>query len=218
MMNKLGVKPDTPHEGEQGKIEDLICMDNEIPAAQSERQVLLQEIMQHTTIIKDHNKILNSFLASICESLCAERGFMLMKIPELDEMKVAGTFHVEPEQIATTADISQTVINKVLDEGEAILSIDAMKDPRFQDTTSVVISGLRSILCVPVKIKKNTMGLIYIDNKELESAFKSQHLNVLLKFIEILTPFLESMYGRFRQDQIEKDMAQKRKKKPRSGI
>lgn len=193
-------------------------MGNEPAGPAGERQMLINEILEHSNIIKDHHKILNSFMASICESLSAERGFMMMKIPELNDMRVSGTYNLSPEYVATTADISQTVMNKVMEQGEAVLSIDAMKDPRFKDTTSVVISGLHSILCVPVKIKRDVVGLIYLDNRELASAFKSQHLNVLLKFLETISPFIEALYSRVRQDEIEKDAAAKMKKKPRSTI
>lgn len=193
-------------------------MEQDPTVSSSERQALLQEIMNQIKIIKDHNKIFNSFVSSICESLCAERGFMMLKVPELNDVKVCGTYNLSPEYIATTADISQTIIGKVLDEGEAIVSVDAMKDPRFQDTTSVVISGLRSVLCVPVSLKRDIIGLLYIDNKEINSAFRSQHLHVLQKFLEITSPFIETLYARFKQDEMEKDMTKKKKKKPRSGI
>jgi GAF domain-containing protein len=157
---------------------------------------ILKEISERITTIIDVKSVFDAYVATIAEAMSAERAFLMLKRPPAKEMKVYGTYNIPPEIVSTTAEVSQTVIYKVIDEKKAILSVDAMKDPRFQDTTSVVISGLRSILCVPIVSRGSVLGIIYLDNRVQNAAFKSAHQEVLVHFIEATGSILETLYRR----------------------
>ncbi len=49
---------------------------------------------------------------------------------------------------------SRTIIQTVLRSGDGVLSSNAMADPRFRKGKSVHDMGIRSCLCVPIKVKK----------------------------------------------------------------
>jgi len=42
---------------------------------------------------------------------------------------------------------------------------DAQIDPRFSMRQSVRLLGLRSILCVPLKVQQQILGTVYVDNR-----------------------------------------------------
>jgi GAF domain-containing protein len=160
---------------------------------------IMKEISERLATIKDVRNIFDAYIASIAEAMNAERAFLMLKRPPVKQMIVYGTFNIAPEMVSTTADVSSTVITKVIDERRPILSVDAMKDPRFQDTTSVVISGLRSILCVPIISGGAVMGIIYLDNRVQNAAFKSPHQEVLMHFLEATGSVLEALYRRLNE-------------------
>jgi len=160
---------------------------------------MMEEIINRIDSIPDIYRIFDAYISSIAESLQAERGFIMLKRPMTEELKVYGAYNIKPELVSTTADISQTVINKVIEEKKPVLTIDAMKDPRFQDTTSVVISGIHSILCVPVTIKSITRGLVYLDNRLQRSTFETAHQNLLVSFLGSTEAALDRLYRRVEQ-------------------
>jgi len=53
----------------------------------------------------------------------------------------------------------------VAQEGDPILTTNAQSDPRFSAQASVVSYSLRSILCVPLRVKGKITGVIYADNR-----------------------------------------------------
>src|SRR4029079_6623242 len=59
--------------------------------------------------------------------------------------------------------ISRTIIDHVLRERKGILVSDALRDERFQAVQSIVRSGIREVICVPMKGRHQTLGVLYLD-------------------------------------------------------
>jgi GAF domain-containing protein len=125
------------------------------------------------------DEILKQCLNAIVESLNSERGFVMLYDSTLNELSVMAAHNVDPDSIFTTAEVSQTIINTVYYEAKPVMSSNALGDPRFAEKSSVVISGLRSILCVPMTTEKGLIGLIYVDNRMKIDAFQQGHLQFL---------------------------------------
>ncbi|MBM3463680.1 MAG: GAF domain-containing protein [Armatimonadetes bacterium] len=128
-------------------------------------------------LTRDEDRLAKS-LETARAAAVAERGFVLMRA-EGAEPRVVATHNVDRDTLWTTGEISQTIVNKVFDEGEALISHNAMADPRFSETTSVVLSGLRSVLCVPFKQEGEVRGLLYLDNRLQSGAFSQKHLDLV---------------------------------------
>lgn len=205
--------PVPAHLGKRINIMEGLMDQRSSPGSQS---LIMEEIVNRIDSIPDIYRIFDAYIASIAESLEAERGFIMFKKPMTDELKVYGAYNIKPELVSTTADISQTVISKVIGEKKAILTIDALKDPRFQDTTSVVISGIHSILCVPITIKSITRGLVYLDNKLQHSTFKAAHQNLLVSFLSSTEAALDRLYKRV--EQLDRPREKRLPPKRRSGL
>ena len=78
----------------------------------------------------------------------------------------------DPASTADKIHASRTIINHVIQNGEGVLSTNAMSDQRFSKGKSVHNLGIRSALCVPIKARKlngkpggdEVIGVIYIDS------------------------------------------------------
>jgi GAF domain-containing protein len=127
----------------------------------------------------DDRDRLSRSLERACEISGAERGFVLLRQPASDEMEVVAARGIDPQSLYTTAEISLSLIRHVLRSGRAVRSDNATVDPRFAETNSVILSGLRSVLCVPVKSGRKTTALIYLDNRLQAGVFTQDHLDVL---------------------------------------
>jgi sigma-B regulation protein RsbU (phosphoserine phosphatase) len=70
-------------------------------------------------------------------------------------------------------------VESVARDGLPILTNDAMNDSRFSGRESVMILGLRSILCAPLKAKDKIIGAIYVDNRLQAGIFTHEDLDLL---------------------------------------
>ena len=63
-----------------------------------------------------------------------------------------------------------------------LLADNAYKDERLQGNMSIASLSLRSVLCVPLKYKDNTIGAVYVDNRLQAGIFTEREKNLLMAF------------------------------------
>jgi adenylate cyclase len=112
----------------------------------------------------------------------AERGFLMLR-DEKGELAISIARNWSQESLDESEfAISSTVINRVVDGGQPVLTTNAQEDPRFTGQNSIVAYNLRSILCVPLKIKDNLLGVIYADNRIRAGLFTQRDLELITAF------------------------------------
>src|SRR5262249_48670948 len=88
-------------------------------------------------------------------------------------LKSAETGQLEPKAIrlpsGAAADdkinLSRTIIDWVLSRQEGMIVVDASQDERVSAAQSVVQLGIREAICVPLRGRHDTLGVIYVDCK-----------------------------------------------------
>jgi adenylate cyclase len=126
------------------------------------------------------DEVLRIVMDTIVNLTQAERGF-LMLYDKQGEMSTHIARNWEQENLAEAEiAISRSVVNHVINQGHPVLTTDAQLDPRFDRQDSIIAHNLRSILCVPLKLKGKLIGVIYIDNRIRSGIFRNTHLNLLV--------------------------------------
>lgn len=138
---------------------------------------ILESLDRELGSLSDDDKKLGAGLDLARSAANAERGFVLVRGEGDEEFRAVATHGIDGSSLWTTGEISQTIVRKVFDEGEAVISHNAMVDPRFSETTSVVLSGLRSVLAAPFKTEGTVAALLYLDNRLQSGAFTQTHLD-----------------------------------------
>jgi len=126
-------------------------------------------------------------LEQVMASLEAERGFILLFESHKKEMQVYAASNIDPKKLLISEPVSHSILNKVMADRKPIVITDAIDDPLFRNLTSVVISGLRSILCTPLIMSRGLLGILYIDNRLKKGAFTNSHLEYLNEFAQEIT-------------------------------
>ncbi len=128
------------------------------------------------------DSVLQTVMDTIIRLSHAERGFLMLR-NEQGEMttRIARNWEQESINPNETA-VSRTIIEKVISEGEPILTTNALEDPRFGAQESIVAFNLRSILCVPLKVKDDLIGVIYADNRIRSGIFSENERDLLTAF------------------------------------
>jgi putative nucleotidyltransferase with HDIG domain len=75
-------------------------------------------------------------------------------------------------------------VRRVAKTGEPVLTTNAQEDPRFEQQKSVVAHNLRSILCVPLKLKEEIIGVIFLDSRVHSGLFEKNDLRILTAFAD----------------------------------
>ncbi|WP_136416595.1 HD domain-containing phosphohydrolase [Herbaspirillum sp. ST 5-3] len=110
----------------------------------------------------------------------AERAFILLRKSEGEEpVPVAaarrdGTV-MDPERVK----LSRTIISEVLNKKQSILSVDTLSDRHFGSQHSIISQAIRSVMCVPLLLEGECLGLIQVDTSSDPYAFKEQDLEML---------------------------------------
>ncbi len=113
----------------------------------------LNRELHNATALED---ALKNVLEKVLEATGAERGFIARgsNVEELDFLAM------HPNELGTLK--SRTMINQVLLEGEALLSRDAVSDTCFKSVKSVLETGIRSALGIPLIENFGVIGLLYL--------------------------------------------------------
>jgi PAS domain S-box-containing protein len=126
--------------------------------------------------------VLRVVMDTIIRLTGAERGFLMLK-DKSGELSIRIARNWEQESIESSEfEISRTVINRVTEKCQPIVTTNAQEDPRFGGQASVIAYHLRSILCVPLKVKAELTGVIYADNRIRTGNFTESDRDLLAAF------------------------------------
>jgi len=100
------------------------------------------------------------------EALNAERGLIVVPDPaggrrEFRAVRNLDAALVERPEFA----VSRSVVDRVLDRGEAIATTDALDERDITVTATIRSLHIRSIVCVPIKGKEGVIGALYVDSR-----------------------------------------------------
>jgi nitrogen-specific signal transduction histidine kinase len=135
---------------------------------------VMYETTQAISHILDLDQLLSRIMELIFKSLDADRGCILLRpAGGGDDAGELNSANLEPQAVrwrdlATRHEklpVSRTVIDYVLREKKGVLVSDATRDERFQAVQSIVRFGVREVICVPMKGRHETVGVLYLDSR-----------------------------------------------------
>ncbi len=158
-------------------------MNNQLIERQEARLAALYEVSSQLGKSLDLGEVLNQVMDSIIQLTGAERGFLMLYNAENGSLQTRAARNFDQETIETGANnISHTVIERAIATGEGVLSSNAQEDDRFSGTKSVVGYQLRSIMCAPLRMRNQTLGAVYVDNRLFSGALSQDDLGLLVTF------------------------------------
>lgn len=157
-----------------------------------DRLALLYRLSQTFNSSLDLDEVLNRVIDEVIEILHAERGFVMLFGPDGSQ-----TFSVARGLDRKTIDqpqfqVSQSIVRRVAGDGQPVLTSDAQADSRFNMRQSIMLLGLRSILCVPLKVKDQVKGVVYADNRFEVGIFTQADLDLLSAIASIAAIAVEN--------------------------
>ncbi|MCA8924995.1 MAG: sigma 54-interacting transcriptional regulator [Planctomycetes bacterium] len=88
-------------------------------------------------------------------------------------------------------DVSRTVVQRVLDSGEGLVTTRE-EDADVLEVSSVQANRVVSILCVPLRLRGEVRGVLYLDHRLHGAAFSTEDLPILRTFADQAALALET--------------------------
>ncbi|MFC1475506.1 SpoIIE family protein phosphatase [Candidatus Zixiibacteriota bacterium] len=82
--------------------------------------------------------------------------------------------------------LSQTLINDILANKNAILIEDSQRDARYARQESVIISGMKSAMAVPLFDEGKVLGILYVDTTNPLHRYTDEYLRLVATFGNII--------------------------------
>ncbi len=139
---------------------------------------------------QDLDLLLSDVMDEAIRLVGAERGYLVLLQPAGAPAGAPGgglDFRVQwgpsDQEAADSADqISRSILRQVVESSEPLVLRDAAQDPRFGAADSVVMLGLRSVMCVPLITQGETIGAIYVENRSIRGRFREEDAIPLVLF------------------------------------
>ena len=135
--------------------------------------------------------ILRTVLDLAVEFTQAERGFIALTRPS-QPLHVSVLHNLDGAGYAAERRVSQSIIDRVLQSGEPIVTTDAQLDPRLNVSESIIAQQIRSIICIPLKTKADIIGVVYLDSRLMPGLFSRREPEALFAFAHLAGPAIEN--------------------------
>jgi len=145
------------------------------------RLIRLLDINKRINSEHDLENLLDLIMDVVIEMCDAERGFLILE--EEGQVAVKTARNINREEIQSPEfDISHSIVRQTMQSGVPLILTNAQEDERFRQQQSVMSLSLRSVLCLPFKIRDRVLGAIYLDNRLHRGLFSDRDLFTLEAF------------------------------------
>ena len=147
-----------------------------------------REMTAHT----DLTRVLNMIMDAAVEITDAERGFLVLR-DDGGQWKVKTARNFDQESVrGAEHKISRSIAQQVAKTGKPVCTVNAQEDQRLQAFASVSELKLRAILCVPLLLRENVVGTLYLDNRFKDGVFGERELSLMESFADHAAIALEN--------------------------
>jgi 3',5'-cyclic-nucleotide phosphodiesterase len=74
---------------------------------------------------------------------------------------------------------SRTIVERVIKKRKSVSMLDTLEEKEINLSESIRVSGIRSIMCVPLISRSKVMGVIYVDSVNKPHGFRKEDLDLL---------------------------------------
>jgi adenylate cyclase len=149
------------------------------------RLTALYEVSRSLNSVLDLEGVLNLAMDAVIGVTGAERGFALLLDPKSGEWVLTLARHIDHQEIESpSSHTSRETIEKVIATHAPVVATNAQADRDLMAQANGAGDSPRSILCVPLVIREQLTGVIYVDNRVEKGTFTEQDLDFLTAFAD----------------------------------
>ncbi len=139
----------------------------------------IYEINGLISSIFDIDELTEKILDIIFPLFGADRGHIMFIDKECGELHLIAEKRRAGSEDASGIAFSRTIAERVLEKEESVITSNASEDRRFGRKESIVEAHIKSAMCVPIRGRKDQLGVIYVDHRGEAGHFSDDHLQLL---------------------------------------
>ena len=140
--------------------------------------VKFSEMLMHTATV---DELLTKLMDAVIDLSGADKGFLILFDNGAPSVQVARNIAQEDLEDAL-AELSDSILEKVIKERQALIVSDALNDLEFSSSRSVMNLKICSVLCAPLLEDGELMGLIYLGSNQFTNLFDAAILSGVTVF------------------------------------
>lgn len=156
----------------------------EAPALQraADRLRLLNELHEALARPIELSELLDLVLDGAFEHLHPERAVVLLRGDD-GEVTVAAERSLREDDDPPL--VSQTLIEEVMEKGQAAIAFDTQSDERFAGSQSILAAGAKSLLAAPLQDSESCVGMIVLSSRLQVRAFTEEDMPLLVSLASV---------------------------------
>lgn len=146
----------------------------------------LHEVSRKINSQLNFQKLLDEIMDLAVALLHAEKGLILFKDEESHKMDVQVARAPTKRTIENLIAMSRSTINRVVEKGDPVfLGKIASAPDESASSSSLRRFQIKSVLCVPLRIREHLIGVIYLDTTQPDRLFRKEDLFFLEAFANL---------------------------------
>jgi HD-GYP domain-containing protein (c-di-GMP phosphodiesterase class II) len=175
MYSSTPKKPPIRLHGEPAALqESLLSTDAERAERARVRLETLVGVTQNLARLRELEVLYPMVVDEVMRILPAERVALFRTTPD-GQLEPQVARHAKDPDAAV--EVSRTILDEVASNRICVLSADAVSDREYDDSASIMLQNIRSVLCVPIESKSELYGVLYLDAPGKEGAFTEDDLH-----------------------------------------
>lgn len=151
------------------------------------------QVMYRTALAVSHTLDIDQLLARILDLIFewveASRGCIMLVDPHTKELVPRAHRTRKGDVAREKISISRTILDYVRQRNEGVLTSNAREDERWDSARSILHTGVREAICVPMQGRYDMVGVIYIDTTipadrmlaaTRTKTFREEHLKLMI--------------------------------------
>jgi transcriptional regulator with GAF, ATPase, and Fis domain len=152
----------------------------------------LLRISAHINSLRDREELQQELMDSIFKVIPAQCGAILLVENGTDDFKSV-FIRDRDGKLNQPVPVSRTIVRQVLQEKVGVLSNDVQTSAVYSQAHSLTATAVSSLLAVPLELRNNVLGLIYLNTSNPRANFDEDHLQLLTGIAGIAAPALETI-------------------------
>jgi len=135
------------------------------------------DLLQTIGLERDLDSALEKVSDALVDVFAADRCAIVLVDPESGDLV--------PRSVRTRDDddsrvsISGSVLREVRETKNAVLLSDTSQDERFSHASSLIMQGIRSVMCAPILYNGDFLGVVHLDSQKMQASFTRKDLQLL---------------------------------------
>jgi adenylate cyclase len=145
------------------------------------RDRLLYEVAAELSSSLDLDEVLRRTMDKVIDIMSASRGYLVLIEEGILRVRISRSEAGAAEDDKAFTG-SRSFVEQCIRDKRPLVTTDAVNDERFRGQQSVILRNLRSIIAVPLLIRGECIGAVYVDNPFKSGIFTNEDAEFLQVF------------------------------------